>query len=123
MNRGSIQISKTGSDEVLADVPFSQALTDLARVRLTNAGNTAVLERGNGNTEAFGLFVGYTAARLARVEDLPDIDPADVTYERMLELATGWDFLLTLPETEDKPGKGEALDENPTVTPAEPSSD
>lgn len=123
MNRGTVRISKVGSDEVIAEFPFTYALTNLARVRLTNAGNTAILEGGSENAEALGLYVGYMAARLAHVEGLPEIKPEDVTYERMLEYSVFWDMTLELPQPDNDGQEGDDVDENPTDTPAGSSSD
>lgn len=125
MNRGTLKFSKVGSDELLAEFPFSQAIASLAKVRLTNAGNTKLTESdAPEDNETFGLYVGYTAAKLAKVKGLPDIEPKDVNRETMLEFSAFFDVLLELPPADeaDLSEAGEA-DENPTGTQAGSSSD
>lgn len=125
MNRGTLKFSKVGSDELVAEFPFSQAVASLARVRLTNAGKAEIAESDAAeDNETFGLYVGYTAAKLAKVEGLPDIEPKDVCRETMLEFSAFWDVVLEMPAARDVDlsEAGEA-DENPTGTQAESSSD
>lgn len=125
MNRGTLRFSKVGSDELLAEFPFSQAIASLARVRLTNAGNTKIIESdAPDDNETFGLYVGYTAAKLAKVKDLPEIKPKDVNRETMLEFSAFFDVVLEMPQTgESDLFEAGEVDENPTGTQAESSSD
>lgn len=125
MNRGTLKFSKAGSDELVAEFPFSQAIASLARVRLTNAGKAEIVESDTPeDNETFGLYVGYTAAKLAKIEGIPDIAPEDVSRETMLEFSAFWDVLLEMPPA-DKADLAEAgeVAENPTGTQAESSSD
>lgn len=117
MNRGTIVFSMAGSDDEIARFPFSAALFNLARVKLTRAGNTFPLEKGNADT--FGSYVVYLAAGMAHIKGLPEIKPEDVTQERMLEFECVFNYTLEgFEEANQEPGKQQAeVDENPTVTP------
>lgn len=115
MNRGTIKFSKTGSNEILAEFPFSSALPELARVKLTRAGNTDPLKKENASV--FGGYLAYIAATLAHVEGLPKIKPEEVTEETMLEFNCLFDFVLEMPDDgSDQAAIDGETDENPTVT-------
>ncbi len=117
MNRGTIVFSMAGSDDEIARFPFSAALFNLARVKLTRAGNTFPLEKGNADT--FGSYVVYLAAGLAHIKDLPEIKPEDVTQERMLEFECVFNYTLEgFEDVNQQPaGQQAEVDENPTATP------
>lgn len=109
--------SMAGSDEEIARFPFSAALFNLARVKLTRAGNTFPLEKGNADT--FGSYVVYLAAGLAHIKDLPEIKPEDVTQERMLEFECVFNYTLEGFEDANQQSADQQaeVDENPTATP------
>lgn len=113
MNNGKITFTRCGSDEVVGGYPMSQGIYNLARVRLTKAKNTDVLN----DPETLGLYVAYLAAKLARIKGVPDLKPNSVTAEDLLIFNTVFDFELEAPETpaESKDAEQE-VDENPTDT-------
>ncbi len=110
MNNGKITFSKCGSDEVVGSYPMSQGIYNLARVRLTKANNTDVLN----DPETLGLYVAYLAAKLARIKGVPDLKPNSVTAEDLFIFNTIFDFELETPD-ESKDAEQE-IDENPTDT-------
>ena len=109
MNNGKITFTRCGSDEVVGSYPISQGIYNLARVKLTKANNTDVLN----DKEVRGLYVAYLAAKLARIKGVPDLKPNSVTAEDLFI----FDFELEFPETpaESKDAEQE-IDENPTDT-------
>lgn len=113
MNIGKITFTRCGSDEVVGSYPMSNGIYNLARVQLTKANNTDILN----DQEAAGLYVAYLAAKLARIKGVPDLKPNNVTAEDLFVFNTVFDFVLDIPETHAESGDVEQeIDENPTDT-------
>lgn len=115
MNQGSIKFSKVGSDEQIAEFPFSAALSRLAAMKLTSAGNLDALKKENNWVT--GTYIAYLAATMAHVDGLPKIKPEDVSRETMLEFSCLFDFDFDVPMLEQQASaEQDEVDENPTVT-------
>ena len=117
MDNGKVIITKTGSDEVVCEYPFSLGVLHLAKLLLDKAGNHE-LDGNNAELGTYSLLLG--AKHVAGLEvDLPE--PKDVTLWDVLLLELQYDVtsegtFLDKNGDGDGDGEAEAVDVNPTDT-------
>lgn len=114
MNQGTIKYSKVGSDEVELELPFTQTIFNLVRVRIKAANNKSFAD----DNYSLGTYAALYYAEMCghKLVDLPDIKK--LTPEDVLLANLKYDCIVEQPEGESKVSEDEA-DENPTDTKGE----